>query len=328
MRILVLGGTWFVGRAIVEDALYDGAEVTLFGRGKSGTDLFPGLTRLRGDRDTGDYAALRDGTWDAVVDCCGYVPRHVGQAMDALGDRVGRYLFISSHAVYRHEDLRPGSDEDAPRRAPVRNVDDTGELDDRTYGPSKVACEDDVVARYGQRATIVRPGKVAGPHDWQDGLTYWVRRAGRGGRVAVPGDPAQPVQIIDSRDLARLMVQLLADDRPGAFHAVGPAEPVTLGGLIETCARVTGSQVELVPVPLDLAPQPFPLVKTDWVTQQRSPARARAAGMPATPLEVTVADVLAWDQERGEPPLTRGFSPDAEQALVAQRDNWERRAQP
>jgi nucleoside-diphosphate-sugar epimerase len=328
MRILVLGGTWFVGRAIVEDALRTGAEVTLFGRGKSGNDLFPELTRLRGDRDTGDYTALRDGSWDAVVDVTGYIPRHVGQAMDALGDRVGRYLFISSHAVYRHEGLRPGSDEDAPRRAPVRDVDDTGELDDRTYGPSKVACEDDVVARYGQRATIVRPGKVAGPHDWQDGLTYWVRRAGRGGRVAVPGDPAQPVQIIDSRDLARLVVQLLADDRPGAFNAVGPAEPVTLGGLIQTCARVTGTQVELVPVPLDLAPEPFPLVKTDWVTQQRSPARALAAGMSATPLEVTAADVLAWDRERGEPPLTRGFSPEAEQALLAQRDNRERRARP
>jgi nucleoside-diphosphate-sugar epimerase len=325
MRILVLGGTWFVGRAIVEDALHSGAEVTLFGRGKSGNDLFPGLTRLRGDRDTGDYAALRGGSWDAAVDVTGYVPRHVGQAMDALGDRVGRYLFISSHAVYRHEGLRPGSDEDAPRRAPVR---DTEELDNTTYGPLKVACEDDVVARYGQRATIVRPGKVAGPHDWQDGLTHWVRRAAGGGRVAVPGAPEQPVQIIDSRDLARLVVQLLADDRPGAFHAVGPAEPVTLGGLIETCARVAGTQVELVPVPLDLAPQPFPLVKTDWATQQRSPARALAAGMSATPLEVTAADVLAWDRERGEPPLTRGFSPEAEQALLAQRDSRGHHTQP
>jgi len=325
MRILVLGGTWFVGRAIVEDALHGGAEVTLFGRGKSGNDLFPELTRLRGDRDTRDYAALRDGSWDAVVDVTGYVPRHVGQAMDALGDRVGRYLFISSHAVYRHEGLRPGSDEDAPRRAPVRG---TEELDDTTYGPLKVACEDDVVARYGQRATIVRPGKVAGPHDWQDGLTYWVRRAAGGGRVAVPGDPEQPVQIIDVRDLARLVVQLLADDRPGAFHAVGPAEPVTLGGLIETCARVAGTQVELVPVPLGLAPQPFPLVKTDWATQQRSPARALAAGMSATPLQVTAADVLAWDRERGEPPLTRGFSPEAEQALLAQRGSRDHHAKP
>jgi 2'-hydroxyisoflavone reductase len=319
MRILVLGGTGFVGRAIAEDALRTGAEVTLFGRGKTGTGLFPGVPLLRGDRDTGDYAALRDGSWDAVVDVSGYLPRHVGQAMDALGDRAGRYLFISSHAVYRHEGLRPGSGEDAPRRAPVRDVEDTAALDDTTYGPSKVACEDDVVARYGQRATIVRPGKVAGPHDWQDGLTYWVRRAARGGPVAVPGDPQQPVQIIDSRDLARLVVRLLADGRPGAFHAVGPAEPVTLGGLIETCARVAGTAVELVPVPLDLAPQPFPLVKTDWAAQQRSPARARAAGMPATPLEVTVADVLAWDIERGEPPLTRGFPPEAERALLAQR---------
>ena len=120
MRILVLGGTSFVGRAIVS----------------------------------------------------GYVPRHVGQAMDALGDSAGRYLFISSHAVYENSSLGPGSTEDAPRRPPVR---DTEELLQETYGPLKVACEDDVVARYGQRATIVRPGKVAGPHDWQDGLTYWVR---------------------------------------------------------------------------------------------------------------------------------------------------------
>src|SRR5215467_4144287 len=316
MRILVLGGTSFVAGAIVEDAVRTGAEVTLFGRGKTGTDLFPEVTRLRGDRDTGDYAALARGTWDAAVDVCGYVPRHVGQSMDALGERVGRYLFISSHAVYRHEGLRPGADEDAPRCEPVRYVDDTEELDNSTYGPSKVACEDDVVARYGQRATIVRPGKVAGPHDWQDGLTYWVRRAARGGRVALPGDPEQPVQVIDSRDLARLVVQLLADDRPGAFHAVGPAEPVTLGELIQTCARVAGTEVQIVPVPPETAPR-FPLVRTDWAAQQRSPARARAAGMPATPLAVTVADVLAWDRERGEPPLARGFSPEQEQALIA-----------
>jgi 2'-hydroxyisoflavone reductase len=317
VRSLVLGGTAFVGRAIAEDALRSGAEVTLFGRGKTGPELFPGVPRLIGDRDAGDYAALREGSWDAVVDVCGYLPRHVGQAMDALGDRAGRYLFVSSHAVYAQEGLRPGATEDAPRRPPVRHVRATAELDNSTYGPAKVACEDDVLARYGARATIVRPGKVAGPHDWQDGLPYWVRRAARGGRVAVPGDPAQPVQIIDSRDLARLVVQLLADDRPGAFQAVGPAEPVTLGGLVQACARVQGTEVEPVAVPIELAPSMFPLVKTDWATQQRSSARARAAGMPATPLEVTVADVLAWDRERGEPPLARGFTPDQEQAVLA-----------
>ncbi|MHA6765333.1 NAD-dependent epimerase/dehydratase family protein [Streptacidiphilus sp. PAMC 29251] len=317
MHILVLGGTSFVGRAIVEDALHTGAEVTLFGRGKTGTELFPGLTRLIGDRDTGDYAALREagraGGWDAVVDVSGYVPRHVRQAMHALDERVGRYLFLSSHAVYQLTDVAPGSDEDTPRRPGRR---DTEELDNDTYGPAKVACEDDVTTRYGARATIVRPGKVAGPHDPSDMFTYWVRRAARGGRVALPADPLQPVQIIDSRDLARLVVQLLADDRPGAFHAVGPAEPTTLGDLIETCARVAGTEVEVVPVPPESAPPMFPLVRTNWPTQQRSPARARAAGMPATPLEVTAADVLAWDRARGEPPLRHGFTAEEEQALL------------
>jgi 2'-hydroxyisoflavone reductase len=336
MRILVLGGTSFVGRAIVEEALGDGADLTLFGRGKTGTDLFPAVARRIGDRDAGGYAALRDGAWDAVVDVSGYLPRHVGQAMAALGDRVGRYLFISSNAVYVRTGTGPGADEDTPRRAPVR---DTEELGEDTYGPLKVACEDDVLARYGARATIVRPGKVAGPHDPQAGLTYWVRRAARGGRVALPGRPEQPVQVIDSRDLARLVLRLLADDRPGAFHAVGPAVPTTMAGLIATCAQAAGSQVEIVPVlpdtvlpgtvpadtvlpdtvPADAVPPLLPLIRPEpmWPTQQRSPARARAAGMPATALAVTAAAVLAWDRERGEPPLAGGLSAADEEKLLA-----------
>ncbi|MEU5428908.1 NAD-dependent epimerase/dehydratase family protein [Streptomyces olivoreticuli] len=316
MRILVLGGTSFVGRAIVEDALRNGAEVTLFNRGRTGTGLFPDVPRRIGDRDTGDYAALGEGSWDAVVDVSGYVPRHVGQAMEALGDRVGRYLFISSHAVYARAGVGPGSDEDTPRRAPVR---DTEELTEATYGPLKVACEDDVLARYGARATVVRPGKVAGPHDRADSFLYWVRRAARGGRVALPGRPEQPVQVVDSTDVARLVVRLLLDDRPGAFHAVGPAEPVTLGGLIETCARAAGSEVEIVPVDPASVPPGFPLVRPDWSTQQRSAARARAAGLPATPLAVTAADVLAWDRERGEPPLECGLSAVDEERLLSGR---------
>jgi uncharacterized protein YbjT (DUF2867 family) len=221
MRILVLGGTSFVGRAIVTDALRAGAEVTLFGRGKTGPDLFPGLVRLIGDRDTGDYAALAGGHWDAVADVSGYVPRHVGQAMDAVGDRAGRYLFISSHAVYQQAGVGAGSTEDTHRLTPVWHTEEIGA---DTYGPLKVACEDDV--------------------------------------------------------------------------------------------RVAGTDVEIVRVPSEGAPPLFPLVRTDWASQQRSPARARAAGLPATPLEATVADVLAWDRERGEPPLARGFSPEQEQALV------------
>jgi nucleoside-diphosphate-sugar epimerase len=321
MRILVLGGTSFIGRAVVEDALSTGAEVTIFSRGKTGGDLFGDLVKLVGDRDNADYAALSNGTWDAVVDLSGYVVRHVDQAMDALDGRVGRYLFVSSHAVYSREGLKPGATEDTPRCAPRRYVDVTEELTNETYGPAKVACEDDVMARYGDQATIVRPGKVAGPHDPSDMFTYWVRRAARGGRIALPGDPLQPSQVIDSRDLARLIVQLLADHRSGAFQAVGPAEPVTIGGLIETCARAAGTEIEIVPIPPETAKQAapfFPLIRDDWMTQQRSSAKARAAGMPATPLEVTAADVLAWDRERGEPPLEVGFSEEQERAVLAE----------
>jgi len=198
---------------------------------------------------------------------------------------------------------------------PVRDAE---VLDEDTYGPSKVACEDDVLARYGDRATIVRPARVAGPYDPQDTFTYWVRRAARGGRVALPGRPEQPVQVVDSRDLARLVVRLLADDRPGAFDAVGPAEPTTLGSLIRTCAEVAGSKVEIVPVPADAVGPLFPLVapEPEWAAQQRNGVKASAAGMPSTPLAVTAADVLAWDRERGEPPLNRGLTPAEEEKLL------------
>jgi 2'-hydroxyisoflavone reductase len=304
MRVLVLGGTSFVGRAIVEQALDAGAEVTLFGRGRTGPGLFPGVPRLTGDRDSGDLAALREGAWDAVADVSGYLPRQVGQAMDVLGDRVGRYLFISSHAVYRREGVAPGCDEDTPRRPAVR---DTEELTEETYGPLKVACEDDVTARYGSRATIVRPGKVAGPHDPGGSVVYWVRRAARGGRIAVPGDPGQPLQLVDSRDLARLVVRLLADGRPG---------PTTLGGFIRTCAHVAGVEAEPVRVPAGPGTEFFPLIRTNHATQQRDPSRARAAGLTATPLATTAADILAWDRARAEPPLRAGFTPEQEQAAL------------
>lgn len=313
MRVLVLGGTSFVGRTVVEEALRQGVRVTLFGRGRTGPDLFPELTRLIGDRDTGDYTALAGGRWDAVIDFSGYVPRHVQQAMDLLAQRAHRYVFISSHAVYQQVGVGAGADEDTPRRAPVRH---TEELTAETYGPLKVACEDDVLARLGSRATIVRPGKVVGPYDASDSFPYWVRRAARGGPVALPADPQQPVQVIDARDLARLVVRLVRDDRPGVFQAVGPSEPVTLGGLIEVCARVAGTSCTVVPIPPETAPPMFPLVRPVWTTQQRSAARARAVGLTATPLAVTAADVLAWDRERGTPELRWGFTAEQERELL------------
>ncbi|WP_127504389.1 NAD-dependent epimerase/dehydratase family protein [Actinoplanes solisilvae] len=282
MRVLVLGGTGFVGRTITS-MLH---RPTLFNRGRD-SELFPGVERRRGDRETGDYASLATGEWDAVVDVTAYFPWQVRQTMDVLGDRVGRYLFISSHAVFEGGGtrLRPA-------------ITDAGQpLTDETYGPSKVACEQEIFTRYGDRATTVRLVKVAGPHDNQRGLTHWARHAARGGRFELPGDPAQPTQLVDVRDVARLVVRLLAEDRGGAFTAAGPA--TDLAGLMKVCAAVAGTEVEIVPVPP--TGKRFPLIKPRelWETQNRTPA----AEQTVTPLEVTVRDVLAWDHERGEPPL-------------------------
>ena len=316
MKLLVLGGTSFVGRAIVEDAVASGHEVTLFSRGKTGTDLFPDLERRVGDRDSGDYASLADGRWDAVVDVSGYIPRHVAQAAEAIGDRGGRYLFISTGSVYDRTQAGDGITEDSARLPAERS---TEEIDGETYGPLKVACEDDVLARYGDAATIVRPGIVAGPHDPTDRFTYWARRAARGGQVALPGRPDQPVQVVDSRDLGRLVVALLEADQPGVYNAVGPADAVTLEELISVCAHAAGSDAEVVPVE-EVAGFPLVLPDPSWdVMFRRSAARAYAAGMPKTPLAKTAADVLAWDTERGTPELAVDMSAEREAELLSTR---------
>ncbi|WP_062650008.1 NAD-dependent epimerase/dehydratase family protein [Streptomyces maremycinicus] len=327
MRILVLGGTSFVGRAIVECALAEGADVTLFSRGRTNPGLFPQATRRLGDRESGQYDSLKtdshgDGDgWDAVVDVTGFVPRHITQAADVLGDRVGRYLFISSIMVYdtsETDDHDGVWDEDAPRLTPLR---DTEDITLETYGPLKAACEDEVLARYGTRATLVRPGIIAGPYDPTDRFTWWVRRAARGSRIALPGQPEQPVQVVDVHDLAALVWQLLVDDRPGVFNAVGPALPTTMTGMVEACAQAAGTSVGIVPVPVPAASEPvLPLLELSAGGKRLfrlSGSRARRHGLPATPLATTAAKVLAWDRERGEPPLRQGLTEEQEAALLS-----------
>ena len=313
MRTLVLGGTSFVGRAIVEELLARGHTPTLFSRGRTGAELFPGVPRLLGDRTSGDLSALTGTRWDAVVDVSAYVPRHVQQATAAV--EAGRYLLISTGSVYDHTASPTVVDEDAPRLAPERG---TEEHEGPAYGPLKVACEDDAHELWGERATVVRPGIVAGPHDPTDRFTWWVRRAARGGRIALPGRPDQPAQVVDSGDLARLVAQLLEDDRAGLFNAVGPAEPTTLEQLVHACATAAGTSVEVVPV--DPGGASLPLVLDDeawWPFVRRSAARARAVGLTATTLEQTAATVLAWDRGRGEPPLEQELSPEREAELLA-----------
>jgi nucleoside-diphosphate-sugar epimerase len=318
MDVLVLGGTSFVGRAVVAELLIRGHAPTIFSRGLTNPEVFPEVARRVGDRDTGDYRALAGGRWDAVVDVTAYHPRHVDQAMTAVGEAADRYLFVSTVSVYDQARApEDGLDEDAPLLPEVRHTEEvTGE----TYGGLKVACEEDVLARLGARSTIVRPGIVAGPYDSTDRFTYWARRAAQGGRVALPGRPAQPVQVVDSRDLARLCAQLLDDDRTGIFNAVGPAVPVTMKELIDTCAAAAGTTVEVVQVAPVTREPAFPLAIDDAAGDRMfraSAAAARNAGLTATPLLETARDTAAWDRERGMPPIGRAFTPEQEAAALA-----------
>ena len=217
MRILVIGGTRFVGRHIVEAALAAGHDVTLLHRG-TGADLFPELEHLHVDRDAG-FDVLADRSFDATVDTSAYFPRQVSAVADALGARAGRYLVISSTSVYARPD-GPGFSESSPTVEPA--ADDVTEVTETTYGPLKVAVENVARERFGARATVVRPTYVIGPYDHTERFTYWVERIAEGGEVLAPGNPRDPIQVIDARDMAAWIVRLLENDVAGTFHAVSP----------------------------------------------------------------------------------------------------------
>ena len=308
MRILILGGTQFVGRAVAEAALAGGDRVTLFHRGRTNPDAVPGAVHVLGDRD-GELGALADGVWDAVIDTSGYVPRVVRQSAEALHGRAGRYLFVSSISVYAVP-LAAGFDEASPLAA--LEDPDTEQVTGATYGGLKVACERVVREAWGDAATIVRPGLVAGPNDPTDRFGYWVRRLAAGGEVLAPAPAVAPVQVIDVRDLAVWMRRLLDATIPGPVHAVGPALPLRLGELLETCRRVSGSDAHVTwAAPEWLVAQgvepwtELPL----WIPgpavahHQASDAAARAAGLVPRPIEATVVDTLRY--ERAMPPERR-----------------------
>jgi 2'-hydroxyisoflavone reductase len=194
MRILIIGGTAFVGRHIAQAALDAGHQLTLFHRGRTGPGLFPQAAHLTGDRDL-DLHALRAGRWDATVDVCGYLPRQVEALTEALDGRGGRQLFISSTSVYQTP-VAPGFGEDAP----LAELADpfVEEITGETYGGLKVACEQTLGRLYGAAATVVRPTYVIGPYDHSGRFAWWVERLARGGAVLAPGDASDPIQVIDA----------------------------------------------------------------------------------------------------------------------------------
>ena len=298
MKLLVLGGTRFLGRHLVEAALARGHEPTLFNRGRTAPELFGGVERLCGERD-GELAPLRGRSWDAVVDTCGYLPRVVRRSAQALREAAARYLFISSVSVYA-DPSSPGQDEQAAR-APLPSAD--CEDIPAHYGALKAACEDEVLAAFGTRALVLRPGLIVGPLDPTGRFTYWVQRVARGGTVLAPPSPDYPVQFIDARDLAAWTLDLLERGGAGVFNASGPAAPLTFGEFLEGCRRALGSPAEFVWADarfLDryrVAPwTELPLYAGDDSRgmNEISLARALSAGLRLRPLGQTCADTARW----------------------------------
>ena len=315
MRVLVLGGTRFIGRHIVEALMASGHEVSVFTRGKSPDDLPGGVERLHGDRDAGasGLAGLGRGTWNACIDVSGYTPRQVRPSAELLRDRVSRYLFISTVSVYEDSNDVPVH-ETHPLMPPAAE-DVTGVTVD-SYGPLKVTCELVVEEVYGDRSTILRPQIVAGPHDPTGRHTYWVQRAGQPGEMLAPGDGTDHVQVVDARDVARFTTHALEADISGIFNMAGPR--ITWAEFV----RMLGARdVAWVPAPVvDAAGLTFadlPLYRAAGSERSSlmnvSHARADGAGLTLTPPEVTVRDTREW--LRGNP-VTPHLSPAREREVI------------
>lgn len=320
MRILVIGGTRFLGRGLVEAALERGHDVTLFNRGKTNADLFSSVTKLRGDRNS-DLSALQGHTWDVVIDTSGYVPRVVSASAQALAHSTKLYVFISSISVYA-EYINSTINESSPLATmPDEAVE---EVTNETYGPLKVLCERAAELAMPGRVLQIRPGYIVGPHDPTDRFTYWPYRVAQGGEVAVPGDPEAPVQFIDVRDLTEWIVRMSEAGKTGAFNATGPASLLTMQRFLQTCKDVTQSDARFT-----WLSEPFiterhleadfpiwtPTEAVNFATVDCS--KATADGLTFRPLEDTIEATLQWNSSCSEGFTGRaGISREREAALL------------
>ncbi len=336
MRILVLGGTAFLGRHIVEAATARGHAITLFNRGSRG-DLFPGIEKLRGDRNR-DLSALTGHRWDAAIDTSGYVPSQVRASAGNLAKSIGHYTFISSVSVYSH--CRDGKvdestvvDHVAPERLTrLEAIQPQEPLVAASYGEAygglKALCEQAVTEVMNGRALNVRAGLLVGPYDYTDRFTYWPTRIARGGEVLAPGDPRRSLQLIDVRDLAGWLLALIEQNRQGTINATGPDYELTMGGVLEGCRAATRSDATFTWVAdaflLEAGVRPWTEVPL-WVPRlHERPAfvratcsKAIAAGLTFRPLTDTIRDTLAWDRMRSTDEKRRaGLSADRERTLL------------
>jgi 2'-hydroxyisoflavone reductase len=328
MRLLVLGGTHHVGRAVVETALARGDDVTTLNRGLTGHQP-PGARPLHADRT--DPAALRsalaDGSWDAVIDTWSSAPRVVADAAALLAGRAGHYGYVSSESVYQSFST-PGADESAP----VVDGDPASDEGD-DYQAAKRGGELAAIAAFGDRALLARAGLILGPYELVGRMPWWLRRLERGGEVLAPGPPDLPLQYIDCRDLAAWMLSAADRGLGGAFNTVSRSGHATMATLLGAARDVTGSRATLVWVPPEVIEaagiQPWTELPIwapptgEYVGLHTSDVSAAyAAGLTCRPVAQTVADTWRWLQEEGDPPSrpgrpTHGLSPDTERRVLA-----------
>ncbi|MFG3557776.1 NAD-dependent epimerase/dehydratase family protein [Micromonospora sp. NPDC047557] len=311
MRMLVLGGTWFVGHAIVSSGIGAGWEVTTFNRGTSDPFL-QAVRHIRGDRTRPEDVAIlaTAGPWDAVVDTSGYVPRNVLDVAGALAPFANRYVFVSTLSVYRDWPVKPLSEQSevlhCPPDAGPGYGTDTEDGPTR-YGYQKAGCEAAALAAFGaERTTILRAGVVLGPREYVGRLPWWLRRVAAGGEVLAPGSPNRAIQPIDVRDLAAFALHTITDDLAGVFNVCAPVGSATFGELLAHCAQSTHTDTSFTWVPDDfLLAQgvrqwsELPLWRTFDGVWNVDTAAAQAAGLRTRPLELTVRDTWRWLVEGG-----------------------------
>lgn len=327
MKLLIIGGTVFLGKAVVNYALERGHEVTLFNRGQSNANLFPEVEQLHGDRD-GGLDPLIGRTFDACLDTCGYFPRIVKASAQLLEDSVNWYAFISSLSVYG-EPSSEGTDEDGM----LATLDDPSieKVTGETYGPFKALCETEVSAAFGDRALLIRPGLIVGPHDPSDRFTYWPWRVAQGGQILAPGRPNRSIQFIDVRDLATWIVRMLESEETGTYNIASTPGALTMNSLLQTCCDVTHKDPALVWMDDAFLVEhevgawvELPL----WIPEDEPMAqgffdfradRAIAKGLTVRPLEETVRATMDWSQTRPDNHEWRGgLTKEREAELLAE----------
>jgi 2'-hydroxyisoflavone reductase len=332
MKILILGGTRFIGLHMTALALERGHTVTFFNRGKTKTDRFPEVERINGDRDA-KIDGLKDREWDVVIDNSGYVPRHVRLSAELLAPKVGQYVFVSSISVY--PDFSVPRDENSP----VGKLADEAveKVDGDTYGPLKALCEQAVQKALPDRATIIRPGLIVGPDDNTDRFTYWPARAARGGEFIAPGAPSDAFQVIDVRDLAAFTLKAVEERTIGVYNLVSNPNAFKFGELTDACIAAANKQAKPTEAPRAAwitaefleeqkvepwseMPVWLPAKGEEAAFAGTSNAAALVKGLKISPLQKTVDDTLAWHLKRPaeeREKLKSGIAPDKEAAVLA-----------